>query len=142
VGTTISAPPEVVWRVLEPLERHVEWMADARAIRFRGPRRTGVGTELECVTRVGPFRTTDRMVVTEWEPPRTLGIAHEGAVRGRGRFTLSRRRNGRTRFTWTEHLHFPWWAGGPLGALAARPVLRRIWKRNLARLARLVEEGS
>jgi hypothetical protein len=135
---TIDAPPERVWATIEPIECHVEWMADARAIVFRTEQRRGVGTEFDCVTKVGPFRTTDRMVVTEWEPARRMGIAHEGLFTGTGRFLLRAKRGGRTQFTWTERIRFPWWAGGPVGALFAAPVLRALWRRNLRRLADLV----
>jgi hypothetical protein len=62
-------------------------------------------------------------------------------VKGTGRFTLAKRPRGKTRFTWTEELTFPWWMGGPVGALAAKPVLRAVWKRNLRRLQYLIELG-
>jgi hypothetical protein len=139
VGITIDAPPRAVWSVLEPIERHVDWMVDAVAIRFTNGREPGVGTEFDCDTKVGPFRLTDRMVVTEWVPERTMGIEHRGIVTGAGRFTLRRRPRNRTRFTWDERLTFPWWMGGPVGALAAKPVLRAIWRRNLHRLKEIVE---
>jgi hypothetical protein len=29
--------------------------------------------------------------------------------------------------------------GGPVGALAAKPILRAVWRRNLATLKQLVE---
>jgi Polyketide cyclase / dehydrase and lipid transport len=138
---TIDVPPAVVWSEVKHIDRHVEWMRDARSIRFLSRRRRGVGTELECVTAVGPLVTTDRLVVTEWRPRRSLGIEHRGAVRGRGRFTLRRQRGGRTRFCWREQLLFPWWMGGPLGELVARPFLRAIWKGNLRRLKARVERG-
>ncbi len=139
IGVTIAAPPAEVWRVIEPIERHVDWMADAVSITFTSAMRRGVGTRFECVTRVGPLHTTDRLVVTEWEPGRVMGIEHHGVVTGRGRFTLGRRPRGRTRFTWTEELAFPWWMGGRVGALAAKPVLRAVWRRNLRRLKHLIE---
>jgi uncharacterized protein YndB with AHSA1/START domain len=139
VAVTIDVPPDRLWRQLEAIENHVEWMADARGITFVGSRRRGVGTEFDCVTAIGPLRTTDRMVVTEWEPRRAMGIVHRGVVTGRGRFTLKRKRGGRTRFSWDERLQFPWWMGGPLGAVAAKPVLRAVWRRNLGRLKRLAE---
>ena len=34
VGVTIDAPPEVVWRTVEQIERHVDWMTDAVSITF------------------------------------------------------------------------------------------------------------
>jgi uncharacterized protein YndB with AHSA1/START domain len=141
VGTTIDAPPERVWQVVESIEHHTDWMADAQRITFVSARRRGVGTEFDCLTRVGPFRTTDRMTVTEWEPGRSMGIEHRGVVTGRGRFTLKRRRHGRTRFSWSERLRFPWWMGGPVGERLAKPLLRAIWRRNLTRLRRIAENG-
>jgi hypothetical protein len=142
VGVTIDATPAVVWRTVEPIERHVDWMTDAAAITFTGRHTRGVGTAFDCLTKVGPFRLVDHMVVTEWMPDKTMGIEHRGVVSGRGRFTLRRRPRGRTRFTWTEQLQFPWWMAGPAGALAARPVLRALWRRNLRRLKQLVETGA
>jgi len=140
VGITIAAAPVDVWRVIEPVERHVDWMADAESIRFTTTQTRGVGTAFDCVTRIGPFRTTDRMAIVEWNPTVAMGIEHRGVVTGRGRFTLYPAREG-TRFTWEEQLTFPWWMGGPAGAFLARPVLRAIWRRNLRRL-KATAEGS
>ena len=142
VSVVIDAPPADVWSVVEPIERHVDWMADAVSITFTGIMRRGVGTRFDCRTRIGPLRTTDRMTVTEWTPGRAMGIEHRGVVTGRGRFTLGRRPLGRTRFTWTEELTFPWWTGGPVGAFVAKPALRAVWRRNLRRLKQLVEVGQ
>ncbi|MCU1428910.1 MAG: Polyketide cyclase / dehydrase and lipid transport [Actinomycetia bacterium] len=142
VGITVDVPPRELWRYLERIEDHVEWMADARAITFVSSHHRGIGTEFDCLTRVGPFRTTDRMTVTEWEPGRAMGIIHRGIFTGRGRFVLRRRRHGRTRFSWQERLQFPLWMGGPVGALAAKPVLRAIWRRNLRRLKQKAEASA
>jgi hypothetical protein len=142
VCTTIDVTPAQLWRHLERIEDHVEWMTDARTITFVGRARHGVGTEFDCYTVVGPLRTTDRMVVTEWEPRRAMGIVHRGVVTGRGRFTLKRRRGGRTRFCWEERLQLPWWTGGPVAAVIAKPVLRAVWRRNLAGLKALAEAAN
>jgi hypothetical protein len=142
VGITIGASPADVWRVIEPIERHLDWMVDAVAITFTSTTRRGVGTRFDCLTRVGPFRTTDRMAVTEWDPGRAMGIEHQGVVTGQGRFSLRARADRRTRFTWTEELSFPWWMGGTVGAFAAKPVLRRVWHRNLRHLKQLIEDGT
>ena len=139
VGITIDASTDDTWRIVEPIEHHVDWMADADTIRFTGKQTRGVGTTFDCRTKVGPVRLTDRMTITEWEPGRLMGIEHRGVVTGRGRFVLRRRRGGRTRFTWNERLSFPWWLGGEVGARLAKPVLRAIWRRNLRRLKVIVE---
>jgi uncharacterized protein YndB with AHSA1/START domain len=139
VGITIAAPPADVWRVIETVERHVDWMADAESIRITTERTRGAGTAFDCVTRVGPFRTTDRMEIVQWDAPHVMGVEHRGGVSGRGRFTLYPSAGG-TRFSWEERLMFPWWMGGPVGAFLAKPVLSAIWRRNLRRLKVVVEE--
>jgi len=115
-------------------------MEDAVAIRFTSDARTGVGASFDCDTKVGPLRLTDRMVVTEWDPPRAMGIRHVGVVTGAGHFVLSPVAGG-TSFAWEEELRFPAWAAGRLGGAAMAPVLRRVWHRNLANLKSLVEGG-
>jgi uncharacterized protein YndB with AHSA1/START domain len=136
VSTVLDAPPEAVWADVEDIATHHGWMADAVAIRFLGDQRRGVGTRFECDTKVGPFRLTDVMEVTEWVPGRAMGVTHTGLVTGTGRFTLRRLRGGRTRFQWKERLRFPWWLGGPIGALAAKPVLTWVWRRSMRDLRR------
>jgi hypothetical protein len=141
VYTVIKAPISRVWQVVEPVERHVDWMADAESIEFIGDQRRGVGTAFLCVTKVGPIRLTDKMRITEWQVERAMGVEHVGVVTGRGVFTLRSIDGNTTEFMWEEQLQFPWWLGGPLGALiGGQLVLRGIWKRNLRRLAALCEQ--
>ena len=144
VDVEIDAAPAAVWDVVEPIERHVDWMADAVAIRFTGDSTRGVGTTFECDTRVGPITLTDVMTVTEWEPARRMGVEHVGVVTGTGVFELEPIDLGRrTRFTWTEELRFPWYLGGRIGELVGgRAVMKQIWKRNLRRLKALVETAA
>ncbi len=141
ISVEIDAPPARVWKIVEPVEHHIDWMHDAIAIRFTGEQTRGVGTEFLCDTRVGPIKLVDRMEITEWTPGEAMGVKHTGIVTGDGRFTLEPIDLARrTRFTWTETLTFPWWLGGPLGALVGgKLVLRPLWKRNLGNLRRLVE---
>lgn len=141
VGIEIDADPDTVWQVVEPIERHVDWMADAESIRFTSAQSRGVGTTFVCRTKVGPLRLDDHMAVTEWQPGAVMGVDHRGIVAGSGRFTITALDLGRrTRFEWTEQLHFPWYLGGPVGAaVGSRLVLAPIWRRNLRRLRTLVE---
>lgn len=139
VSTTIDARPAAVWAAVEDVGSHTEWMADAVAIRFTSERTSGVGTTFECDTKVGPLRLTDHMEITEWRPRRAMGVRHVGLVTGTGVFTIARARKGRSRFTWTERLVFPWWMGGSVGGVVGGVIMRRIWKKNLRTLKELVE---
>ena len=84
-------------------------------------------------------RTTE---VTEWREGRSLGVRHTGIVSGAGRFVLGGGRPASTSVTWEESLRFPWWLGGPGAGLVAAPVLRRVWRGNLRRLAALVQNRA
>lgn len=140
VSTVLDAPPEQVWAAVEDIGSHVDWMEDAVAIHFTSERTSGAGTTFDCETKVGPFRLTDRMEITEWAPRRAMGVRHVGLVTGSGVFRLQPKAKGRrTKFVWTERLRFPWWMGGPLGAVAAKPVLRHVWRKNLRNLKAVVE---
>jgi hypothetical protein len=143
ICTTIAATPDTVWHAVEHVETHTEWMLDADRITFRSDRHEGVGAEFDCVTRVGPLHTTDRFVVTRWEPGSAMGIEHRGAVTGVGEFRLRPLASGAsTEFCWEETLTFPWWLGRAAGEQFGRPVLKRIWEGNLRRLKAKVESDS
>lgn len=144
VAVEIDATPDEVWAVVEPVERHVDWMADAVAIRFETDQTRGVGTKFLCDTKVGPIKLVDKMEITEWVPGAAMGVRHEGLVTGTGVFTLEAIDLGRrTRFTWTEELHFPWFLGWRLGALiGSHLVMAPIWRRNLRSLAAIVEADT
>ena len=141
VRTTIERTPHDVWADVRDISSHVSWMQDATEIRFLTDHVEGRGTRFECGTKVGPFKLTDVMEITEWDDAHRMGVRHVGLVEGTGVFTLDDLGSGRTEFRWEEDLVFPWFMGGPVGAFFARPVLRLIWKRNLARLKCRVEQS-
>lgn len=107
-------------------------MSDAGSIEFASDQRRGPGTVMRVPTRVGPFRTLDVIEITGWLEGERIDAEHRGVVRGSGSFALAERAGG-TEVRWSEELEFPGWMGGALGALIARPVLRWIWTKNLAR---------
>jgi carbon monoxide dehydrogenase subunit G len=126
VRRLVRADVETVWDHLADIAAHVEWMADARSIRFTSATTEGVGTTFECVTKVGPLRLVDRMEVTEWVPEQAMAVRHTGIVTGSGRFTLAPK-GPRTELAWTEELSFPWW----IPSLPASFVMKQIWRWNL-----------
>jgi carbon monoxide dehydrogenase subunit G len=133
VSRVVRADVETVWDALRDIAAHVEWMADARSIRFTSRTTEGVGTTFDCDTKVGPLRLTDRMEVTEWEPERAMSVRHVGIVTGEGRFTLTPHRRG-TLLEWRESLEFPWW----IPSRPAAVVLAQIWRWNLRSFERTI----
>lgn len=142
VEIELDAPPSVVWSDVQNISSHVLWMVDAEAIWFTSASTAGVGTSLECETRIGPFRLTDVMEITDWVENETMGVRHTGLVRGVGAFTLSPIAGGRTLFRWAEELSFPLWLGGPVIEPFGSIVLKQIWKRNLQLLAQRFANGE
>jgi hypothetical protein len=142
VTVEIDAPVERVWAEIEPIERHVEWMHDAVAIRFQSEQTRGAGTTFLCDTKVGPIKLVDRMEITDWVPGSRMGVRHTGLVTGTGSFVMTPiDLERRTRFVWTEDLHFPWWLGGVLGErIGGNVAMKAIWRRNLRSLKRLIEQ--
>ncbi len=134
VSVDLPKDPETVWEDVSQLETHVEWMADAESIEFQSEQRRGTGVVMRVLTRVGFIRTADVIRVVSWDPPHSIGVVHEGLVTGTGEFRLDAI-DGGTRFTWDEKLRLPWFLGGPIGSVVARPILAWVWRRNLRRLA-------
>lgn len=131
-------PVDRLWAELRQIDRHVNWMADAASITFQSDQREGLGTEFLCVTKVGPIKLTDVMTITSWEEERAMGVRHSGIVTGEGTFTLTAD-GPQSTLSWDENLSFPWWMGGKIGELVAKPILTAIWRGNLRRLATFVE---
>lgn len=133
VEKSIRASREVVWTELANLTNHSSWMKDAVALEFLGAKQSGIGTRMRVPTRVGPFRTIDILEVTGWIEGESISVNHEGLVSGSGQFSLDG--DDPTVVVWEETLRFPWWIGGPVAAVFARPILRAIWAGNLRRFA-------
>ncbi len=137
VTERIEATVEAVWNELADLASHGTWMGDVQSIGFEGPLRQGIGTRMVVRTRIGPFRTRDVLEFVVWDPPCRMSALHRGLISGSGEFLLAAE-DPLTSVTWRETLRFPWYLGGVLTALMARPFLRRVWKANLARLAQRI----
>jgi len=131
ISTTIPLPVSAVWDELRHIDRHVEWMNDAVALTFVTDQREGEGTSFHCKTKIGPFITNDVMTITRWESETAMGVEHKGLIKGEGVFFLHGT-DDQTTLVWQEALRFPWYLGGPLAAFVAAPILRFIWRRNLA----------
>ncbi len=140
----VSAAPAVAWEFLGDLEAQVRWMHDAKAIRVLTPGPVRVGTRAEADVRIFGLGSTDPIEITAWEPPRRFAIRHLGVFAGEGEFVLKAEggatRVTATRVTWTERLVAPVFPH--LAAIALHPVLAHVFRADLDRFARLVEEAA
>jgi hypothetical protein len=132
-----DGPPDAIWDLITDWEHQDDWMLEASDFVVVSDRREGVGVEAEATIRIGGISTRDRVRVDAWEPPRRLGIAHLGWVTGRGLIELTPVAGGRTHVWWREELQPPLGPLGALGMTAFKPLMGRIFRRDLRVLAGL-----
>lgn len=138
----LPGPPDLVWEMLTDWERQDEWMLEMSDVVVTSEQRQGVGVEALATVRIGGISTRDVIRVDAWEPPRRLGMVHEGWVRGRGDMHLVPLSDGGTRLEWREELYPPWGLLGAVGLRLFRPLLGRTFRRDVRILERLVRERA
>jgi uncharacterized protein YndB with AHSA1/START domain len=139
---TLPGPPEVVWRLITDWEHQDDWMLEASDFVVLSEVREGVGVEAEATIKIGGIKTRDKVRVTAWEPIKRLGIAHEGWVSGSGEIFLTKLGGDRTHLFWREELFPPLGFAGALGITAFKPIMHRIFQRDLRVLEGLVRAAA
>ena len=139
VETLIYASLDDVWNEVSKIENHSNWMEDAVNIDFQTDNKSGVGTKIKVLTKIGPIKLNDFMTFTKWEEKKTIGVDHVGIVTGKGEMKFEKIDENTTKFKWTETLKFPIYLGGVIGELFGKPVLELIWKKNLNNLKKIIE---
>ena len=142
MAETAPGPPEVVWDLLTDWEHQDDWMLEASDFVVMSEQRAGVGVEAEATIRIGGITTRDKVRVVEWEPARHLAIEHYGWVSGVGHIYLTPLGEDRTHVFWREELYPPVGLLGAIGMTALRPVMGRLFRRDLRVLASLVRARS
>ena len=142
MSETMPGPPEVVWHLITDWEHQDDWMLEASDFVVLSDFREGVGMEAEATVKIGGIKTRDKVRVTAWEPGKRLGIAHEGWVSGSGDMFLTKLGGDRTHLYWREELYPPLGFAGALGISAFKPIMYRIFKRDLKVLAGLVRAAT
>ena len=138
VSQTVPGPPEVVWEIITDWEHQDDWMLEARDFTVTSEHREGVGVEAEATIRIAGITTRDKVRVVGWEPNRRLAIEHMGWVTGRGEIHLTPLGKDRTHVFWREQLEPPAGMLGAIGLSAFKPLMRRVFLRDLRVLASLV----
>lgn len=139
---TLPGPPEVVWRLITDWEHQGDWMLEASDFVVVSELREGVGVEAEATITIAGISTRDKVRVVGWEPARRLAIEHHGWVSGLGEIFLTPLGEDRTHIYWREQLDPPIGILGALGMSAFRPMMNRIFRRDLRILAGLVRAAG
>ena len=115
ISLKIAAPIDKVCAAIADWESQGDWMLQTR-VWVTSDIRSGVGTSISALT--GPlvksgfkFGLLDKMVVTNWLPPRLCEVDHVGKViKGTGKFELTDISSGQeiaTNFDWSETIKAP-----------------------------------
>ena len=140
VETTIDASIDEVWDEVSLIENHSNWMKDAVKIDFESEIKSGVGTKIKVLTKIGPIKLYDYMTFTKWEDKNVIGVDHVGIVKGKGEMQFTKISDTTTKFSWAETLIFPFYLGGPIGEFFGKPIFNLIWKENLKNLKKEIEK--
>ena len=138
LAATMPGPPNVVWELITDWENQGDWMLEATDFVVISDHREGIGVEAEATVKIAGITTRDKVRVVGWEPNRRLSIEHEGWVSGRGDFYLTPLGKDRTHIFWREELNPPLGALGAVGLVGFKPLMKKVFARDLRVLAGLV----
>jgi uncharacterized protein YndB with AHSA1/START domain len=138
MAETLPGPPSVVWELITDWEHQGDWMLEASDFTVTSKKRKGVGVEAEATIRIAGITTRDVVRVVTWDPPRRIAIEHRGWVSGLGEMFLTPLTEDRTHIFWREQLRPPVGVLGAVGLTGFKPVMSRVFQRDLRILAGLV----
>jgi len=133
----IAQPLDTVWAYASNIERQPEWMHEMKRVEMLTPPPVAPGSRGRATVRIFGISTTDDVVITRFEPPHTFAIRHEGRFVGEGLLKFSTLGPTRTRIDWMEYLRPPLLPN--LGGYIQRPILRSIFRADLANLKEILE---
>jgi uncharacterized membrane protein len=135
----IAAPRSDVWAYASDIARQPEWMHEMKRVEMLTPPPVQPGSRGRATVRIFGISTTDDVVITQFDPPHTFAIRHEGKFVGEGLLQFTAIDETRTRIDWMEYLRPPLFAN--IGGFAQRPILGAIFRSDLRYLKRILEEG-
>ena len=142
LAATMPGTPETVWHLITDWERQDDWMLEASDFVVTSAHRAGPGVTAEATITIGGVSTRDEVEVVRWAPNEMLAIEHKGWVAGRGELHLTPVGDDRTHLFWIEHLFPPLGVLGAVGLSAFKPLMTRIFKRDLRVLQGLVRAAG
>lgn len=142
MGRVLPAGPDTIWRLITDWENQGDWMLEATDLVVTSEQREGVGVEAEATISIAGIKTRDRIRVTTWEPGKHLVMAHLGWVRGEGEIVLTDLGDRGTHLFWREMHYPPLGIAGAIGLSLLKPLMKRIFERDLRILESLARAAS
>ncbi|MBC7546472.1 SRPBCC family protein [Candidatus Saccharibacteria bacterium] len=95
---------------------------------------------LLAVTKIGPFKLMDSMVITDWLPYDRIVIEHTGRlVMGKGIFEVKKISDNESEFIWQEVTPVPFGLIGRATLFVAKPILRLMFDASQKKLKAAIE---
>jgi hypothetical protein len=138
---TILASQRDVFDYVSDWERQSDW------IMFTTVKRLSDATSqddvnLLAITKFGPIKLVDTMVVTDWHPYDRINIEHTGRlVLGRGVFSVKEISKNTCEFIWQEITPVPFGLIGRAGLAIFMPLFRMPFDRSLKKLKFNIEQS-
>ncbi len=135
----VNADQKTIFDYVSDWERQSEWILFT-TVKDLSPREQPQDHSLLAITKFGPIRLVDTMIVTAWKPYDKIVVEHTGRiVLGKGVFTVTRLSQDSCEFTWREITPVPFGLLGQAVLLIFRPLIRWPFMKSLKTLKAIIE---
>jgi len=137
----ICAKPKAIFQYVSDWEKQSEWILFTKVKLLKGaPQQKD--PLLLAITKIGPIKVQDTMVVTDWQPFERVVVEHTGRmVLGKGVFTIKKISNDVSSFTWQEITPIPFGIVGRICLVFVKPLLNFLFNASLKKLKNNVEQN-
>ena len=136
----INASQQTVFDYVSDWEKQSDWIKFTTVQTLSNAAQDDVN--LLAVTRIGPFKLLDTMVVTTWQPHERIIVEHTGRlVLGKGIFSVKSLSDNKCEFTWQEITPVPLGQVGMIVLAVMKPLFRIPFNLSLKKLKSNIESA-
>lgn len=139
---TIRASQRTIFDYISNWEKQSDWIMFTTVSRLSD---SAIQQDLNllAITKIGPVRLVDTMVVTDWQPFNRIVIEHTGRiVLGKGIFSVQKVSNDSCKFVWQEITPVPFGLIGQIGLAIFKPIINVPFNMSLKRLKSNIESAE
>ena len=136
----INASQQTVFDYVSDWEKQSDWIKFTTVHVLSSAAQDDVN--LLAITRLGPFKLLDTMVVTTWQPHERIVVEHTGRlVLGKGIFSVQSLSGNKCQFTWQEITPVPLGQVGMIVLAVMKPLFRVPFDMSLKKLKSNIESA-